>query len=180
MAFQITSPLRRSHVLLPHALVLHVNPSNLQETDTQKVERFQTRGGFVEQHWGHELVEISADGSTGAFMNIRTGLTSVLRQRTIAWDRFRDLHDLFRNNGSVYDPLGNIVLQGEVLLMYDRGLYYGTFRGFDWEETAESPFAFTLNWTFKITETVSAIDISAGVAVGNAPSLQTTNTQEVL
>src|ERR1700744_3087697 len=82
MAFQVTSPFNRSTLLMPHALVMHVNPSSFQETHTQKIERFQTRGGFVEQHWGSELTEISADASTGAFMNIYTGLTSLLRQRT--------------------------------------------------------------------------------------------------
>lgn len=175
MAFQVTSPFNRHKVLLPHALVLHVNPSNLSENYTQKVERFQTRGGFVEQHWGQDLIEVSADQSTGAFMNIRTGVTSVLRQRTIAWDRFRDLHDLFRNNGSLYGPYGDIVLQGSILLMFDRGLFYGTFRSFEWEETEESPFAFTLNWSFKIEEVVMNVD-SDRTAVGvAAPKFQAIN-----
>lgn len=175
MAFQVASPFNRWVALMPHALVLHVNPSSLQESHTQKIERIQTRGGFVEQHWGHELVSLSADASTGAFMNIRTGLTSVLRQRTIAWDRFRDLHDLFRNNGSVYDPSGNIVLQGNIILMYDRGIYFGGFRSFDWEDTAESPFAFKLNWTFKVEQTVMDIDVTASRIT--TPSFQGLNTQ---
>lgn len=153
MAFQITSPFDRKKILLPHALVLHVNPANLQETHNKRIERFQTRGGWVEQHWGDQLVEISADGSTGAFMHIFTGLTSVLRQRTIAWDRYRDLHDLYHNNGAVHDPFGNVVLQGHIMLMYDRGTFLGSFRSFEVDETDESPFAFSLNWSFKIEYT---------------------------
>lgn len=176
MAFQVASPFNRWTALMPHALVLHVNPASLQESHNQKIERIQTRGGFVEQHWGHELVELSADGSTGAFMNIRTGLTSVLRQRTIAWDRFRDLHDIFRNNGSVYDPTGNIVLQGNVILMYDRGTYFGSFRTFEWEDTEDSPFAFKVSWTFKVEQTVMDIDRSATGAGFLAPSFQALNT----
>lgn len=158
MAFQITSPFNSRLVLLPHALVLHVNPMSLQETSNQKKSVIQTRGGFVEQHWGHEMVELSADQSTGAFMNIRTGLTSVLRRKTIAWDRYRDLHDLFRNNGSLHDPYGNIVLQGDVMLMYDKGIYLGYFKSFDWEDTAESPFAFKVSWTFKVRQALLSID----------------------
>jgi hypothetical protein len=150
MAFQVTSPFDTGKCLLPHALVLHVNPQSLQITHNKQIERIQTRGGWVEQHWGDQLDEISCNGSTGAFMNIHTGLTSVLRHRTIAWDRFRDLHDLYRNNGSVYDPFGNIVLQGRILLLYDMGVYTGTFRTFQFEETAETPFSFTLSWTFKV------------------------------
>jgi hypothetical protein len=147
----------------------------LQESHNAKKEVIQTRGGFVEQHWGQDLSEISADQSTGAFMNIRTGLTSVLRQRTIAWDRFRDLHDLFRNNGSLYDPYGNIVLQGHVLLMYDRGLYYGSFRSFSYEETADSPFAFKVSWTFKVEHTVLALDTTFTTRPQPGPQFQGLN-----
>lgn len=154
VAFQITSPYNNRRCLLPHALVMHVNPQTWSESHNQKIERIQTRGGFVEQHWGTELTEVNADGSTGAFMNIYTGLSSVLRHRTIAWDRFRDLYDLYRNNGSVYDPFGNIVLQGNVMLMYDRGTYIGYFNKFDVEETDDQPFAFKVSWSFKVQEEI--------------------------
>jgi hypothetical protein len=157
VAFQITSPFNSRRVLLPHALVMHVNPQNWSENHNKKVERFQTRGGFVEQHWGDDLTDITADGSTGAFMNIYTGLSSVLRHKTIAWDRYRDLHDLYRNNGSVFDPYGNIVLQGNVMLMYDRGTYIGYFRSFEVEETDDQPFAFRMSWNFKVEEEIMKI-----------------------
>ena len=154
MAFQVTSPFDPTVALLPHALVLHVNPATLSETHTKKIERIQTRGGFVEQHWQDDLSELSGDGSTGAFMNLYTGATSVLRQRTIAYDKFLDLYDLYHNNGSVYDPYGNIVLQGNIMLLYDRGTYIGYFKTFEYEETEDSPFAFKMNWTFKVQKTL--------------------------
>lgn len=157
MAFQITSPFDISQLLLPHALVMHVNPQSYSENHNKRIERIQTRGGFVEQHWGDDLTEISAEGSTGAFMNLYTGLSAVMRHRTIAWDRYRDLHDLYRNNGSVYDPFGNIVLQGAVMLMYDRGTYLGYFPSFDVEETDDQPFAFKVSWTFKVEEEIMKI-----------------------
>ena len=173
LAFQVTSPFNRQKVLLPHALVMHVNPSNLSETHTKKIERFQTRGGWVEQHWGDDLVEISADGSTGAFVNLYTGLSSVLRQRTIAWDRYRDLHDLYHNNGALHDPFGNVVLSGHILLMYDRGTYLGRFRTFEVQETDQSPFTFALNWGFKIEHTV--LQMSPQQNVITRPPLQRLN-----
>lgn len=150
MAFQVTSPFDYRQSLMPHALVMHVNPSSFSEQHTKKIERVQTRGGWVEQHWGDELTDISASGSTGAFINLYSGLSSVVRQKTIAWDRYRDLYDLYRNNGSIYDPFGNVVLQGKIMLLYDRGTYYGTFRTFEVEETADSPFMFNISWTFKV------------------------------
>lgn len=174
MAFQVTSPFDRTTLLLPHALVLHVNPSSLEESMAQKKNVIQTRGGFVEQHWGSELTRISADGSTGAFMNIYTGLTSVLRQKTIAWDRYRDLYDLFHNNGSLHDPYGNIVLQGQILLMYDRGNYLGTFRNISVEETDETPFSFKLSWEFAVEKTVFAVASQASNNI-KIPSFQSQN-----
>lgn len=174
IAFQVTSPFSRTRVLLPHSLVLHVNPTSLEEAYVQKVERFQTRGGWVEQHWGQDLTEMSAEASTGAFMNIYTGLSSVLRQRTIAWDRYRDLHDLYLNNGSVYDPFGNIVLQGQIMILYDRGTYIGTFRTFEVEETDDSPFAFRINWTFKVEHTLMGLP-RADSLTRRAPAFQGQN-----
>src|SRR5690606_5395468 len=149
LVFQITSPSEKQRALLRHAHVMHVNHATLSETHTKKIERIQTRGGWVEQHWGDDLVEISADGSTGAFVNLYTGLSSVLRHRTIAWDRYRDLHDLYHNNGAVYDPFGNVVLHGHVMLMYDRGTYIGSFRSVEVQDTVSSPFAIKHNWNIK-------------------------------
>jgi hypothetical protein len=183
MAFQVTSPFDFTRAIMPHALVLHVNPASFNETFNKKIERIQTTGGWVEQHWGDDLSEVSADGSTGAFMNIYTGLSSVLRRRTIAYDRYRDLHDLFRHNGSVYDPYGNIVLQGQVLLMFDRGTLAGTFRTFEFEETADSPFTFKLNWTFKVEHILYYIP-GAGSGkplygpAARVPSFQMQNTEK--
>lgn len=168
MMFQVTSPFDRKTVLLPHALVLHVNPASFEETHIQKKESIQTRGGFVEQHWGHELVEISASGSTGSFMNIHSGLSSLTRQRSIAWDRYRDLVELYHNNGSVNDPYGNVVLQGHIMIMYDRGTYLGTFRSFETTETADAPFAFQISWSFKVDRPILRIPISTRNAVAGA------------
>lgn len=184
MAFQITSPFNSRRVLLPHALVMHINPQSFSENHTKKIERIQTRGGFVEQHWGDEITDIQGEGSTGAFMNIYTGLSSALRHKTIAWDRYRDLHDLYRNNGSVYDPNGNIVLQGNVMLMYDRGTYIGYFRSFEVEETEDQPFAFKVSWSFRVVEqimNIPSISTNANPASRgrsdyiNAPSFQRAN-----
>lgn len=175
LAFQVTSPYRPDHVLLPHALVMHVNPASFQETFNKKIERIQTRGGFVEQHWGDDLTDISADASTGAFVNLHTGLSSVIRQRTIAWDRYRDLYDLYRHNASVYDPYGAIVLQGQIMLMYDRGTYLGTFRKFDVEESDDSPFAFKISWSFRAEKVLYQVPVNGFNPGVRSPSFQRRN-----
>ncbi len=167
LAFQVTSPFDDRTLLLPHALVMHVNPNSFDETFTKKGEVIQTLGGFVEQLWGDELSEISCEASTGGFINLYTGLSSVMRRETIAWDRFQDLQDLYHNNGSVYDPFGNIVLQGKIMLLYDRGTYLGTFRSFSYEETDTSPFSFTLSFSFKVEKVIYKIPTRTQ-AVGKA------------
>jgi hypothetical protein len=162
-----------------------VNPASFNEAHTKKIERIQTRGGFVEQHWGDELSQISCDGSTAAFVNLYTGTSSVLRQQTIAWDRYRDLHDLYRNNGDVYDPYGNIVLRGNVMLMYDKGVYIGYFSTFSSEETDGSPFTFSLSWEFKVELALLQLPGTLGNTgvgttqnmVGVYPQFQGTNKQ---
>jgi hypothetical protein len=174
MAFQVTSPVT-GLCLLPHALVMHVNPASLSISHNKKVERIQTRGGWVEQHWGDDLDEISADGSTGAFMNVFTGLSAIMRKRTIAYDRYRDLYDLYRNNGSVYDPFGNIVLQGDIMLMFDKAKYLGYFRQFETEETEDSPFAFHTSWSFKVTQTLIELPLTPAGPILR-PQFQTQNT----
>jgi hypothetical protein len=175
LAFQVTTPFDINKALLPHALVMHVNPSSFDETFNKKVERAPSRGGYVEWHWGDDLTEVSCEQSTGAFINFYTGLSSLLRQRTIAWDRYRDLYDLYRNNGSLYNPDGAIVLQGWILLMYDRGTYVGTFRSFSVEETEESPFAFKISWTFKVERIIHQIPQTAKLVPFRTAQFQSTN-----
>jgi hypothetical protein len=170
LAFQVTSPFDELKAMMPHALVSHVNPSSFSESFTKKIERIQTRGGFVEQHWGDELSEISVEQSTGAFINLNTGLSSLLRQRTIAWDRYQDLFDLYRNDGNVYDPFGNVVLKGWVMVMFDRGTYLGSFRSFQKEETDDSPFTFKISWSFKVEKTLYQVPNVSRKTTGQAPS----------
>jgi hypothetical protein len=146
--FQVVSPDGVTE-LLPDALFLHVNPSDLKENFTKKIEREKTRAGWIEWHWGDELDSISCSASTGTFVNTQTGLASVLRRNTIAYSKFLDLKALFHNNGSIYDDQGAIVLQGGIRIMYDTGVFTGFFTDFSIEESEDSPFAFELSWSFK-------------------------------
>jgi hypothetical protein len=43
------------------------------------------------------------------------------------------------------------------MLMYDRGTYLGYFKSFEVEETADSPFAFHMSWTFRVQEVLLKI-----------------------
>lgn len=148
--FQVLSP-DLTTLLLPEALYLHVNPANLTPTFAEDVQRIQTKGGWVEQHWGQVLTDLSASGSSGAFLNVYTGLTSgPSRRETIAYEKVMQLKELYHNNASIYNTRGDIVLQGQIRLTYSGGIFDGHFTSFTLKEDAETPFSFSVDWSFKV------------------------------
>lgn len=168
--FQITSP-GNAEPLLPVMLALHANPSSVDEHMQKSKTVAMTYGGWVEWVWPDELGSVSCEASTGAFISPDTGLTaggdsllagegvlkpSAGRKGTIAWERQQDLLELFRNNGMVYNSLGQPVLRGRVMMMYDRGIFTGHFTNFSVNEDEQKPFTFDLNWEFKVESTVYA------------------------
>lgn len=163
--------------LLPDDLkmVLHVNPSSMAVQHSRTVERIQTRGGFVEQHWGDATSEVTFEQATGGFMRLYVGLSNITnpayggtRRETIAYDKFLDMLAMFHNNGSVYDTNGNIVLQGILKCTFDGGIYHGWFSSFTVTEAAEKPYQFAISATFAVSKEVvvwrSSISSSDGVA----------------
>jgi|GEM_PF-1716336 len=140
-------------------LVLHVNPRTMRLGYTKQTERFLTRGGFVEYHWGDAVEEITFDAATGGFMRMYTGLSNIAssgggqpgRRDTIAYDKYLDLLALFHNNGAIYDMFGNIALQGYLKIIFDGGVHIGWFDGaFTVTEDANVPYMFSLSARFLI------------------------------
>lgn len=151
LLFQIVSPDMET-LLLPEAIYLHINPSSLDFSYTKNIERFPTMGGYVEQHFGEELTEVSADQSTGAFVNVERGLTASKRRDTIAHRKMEQLFSIFENNGVVYDDRGQPQFRGRIRMIWGGGIYDGSFRSFDISEKAENPFQFSLSWDFTVEE----------------------------
>jgi hypothetical protein len=160
--------------LLPDDLkmVLHVNPSSMSWNYTNQIERTQTLGGWVEAHWGQAPTEVSMSSVTGGFVRLYTGLSNITgptesssliqptsmqpvsvggtRRDTIAYDKFLDLLALFHSNGAIYDVYGNIALQGQILMTYDGGSWWGWFTTFSVEESQEKPYQFNLSVNFVV------------------------------
>ncbi len=148
-------------------LVMHYNPTSMSISYTKHIERIQTDGGYVEQHWNDSPTEISLEATTGAFMRMYTGLSTTTnpayggtRRETIAYDKYLDMLALFHHNGSVYDSSSRIVLQGIIKMTFDQGVYLGWFSNFSVSESAEKPnslsFTFTLSvhkelWSMRTT-----------------------------
>jgi len=173
VVFDIIAPDRVTS-LLPENLkmVLHVNPSSMQFTYTRVIDRQQTIGGFVEAHWGDSPAEVALSLATGGFVRLFTGLSNITgptpsnssiqptsmqatstggtRRDTIAYDKFLDLLALFKNNGAIFDTYGQIALQGQILMMFDGGKWWGWFTTFSVEETADQPYQFAITANFVI------------------------------
>jgi hypothetical protein len=173
--------------LLPEGvkLVLHVNPSQMQIKYARKVERLQTRGGYVEQHWGDDTQQISFQMATGGFMRLYSGLSNITspkyggtRRETLAYDSYLDMLALFHNNASIYDANGQIALQGIIKVTFDGGVYLGWFTSFSVTESSDKPFMFTLSAEMDIAREVqvwrstvgppSATAVEAGSQVAEA------------
>lgn len=148
--------------LLPEGfkLVLFVNPSSMSLKYTRDVERIQTRGGFVEQHWGDGAQTLDLEASTGGFMRLYTGLSNVTspattlgsRRETLAYDSYLDMLALFHNNGSIYDTEGRVALQGIIKVVFDGGVYLGWFNAFTVTESADNPYRFSMTAGMDIAE----------------------------
>jgi hypothetical protein len=144
-------------------MVLHVNPSQISFSYSKQIERIQTKGGWVEQHWGDGARTVSFQMVTGGFKRLYTGLSNVTgggvdtggtRRETIAYDKYLDMMALFHNNGSVYDQNGQIAFQGIIKITFDGGIYFGWFNTFNVEESAEKPFMFDLSSEFTISHEI--------------------------
>jgi len=152
--FDVLGPDRETSLLLPeYRLVGFVNFGSIELAYTKKIERIQTRGGFVEQHWGDDTQSLSLSGVTGGFMRLYTGLSNITdptvtggsRRETLAYDSYLDMLALFHNNGSIYDVSGNVALQGIIKVIFDGGVYLGWFDNFTVKESADQPYQFELS-----------------------------------
>ena len=157
--FDILAPDEETSIL--PKMVLHVNPQSMSFTYEKAIERIQTRGGYVEQHWGEGARAIEFKMVTGGFMRLYSGLSNITggagatdtkgtRRETIAYDKYLDFLALFHNNGSVYDSTGQIVFQGILKITFDGGIYLGWFSRFNVTEAAEKPYMFDLSASFTV------------------------------
>jgi hypothetical protein len=160
--FDILGPDRETSILPDqYRLVLWANPQEMSFTYSKRVERIQTRGGFVEQHWGDDAQSMSLTVASGGFMRLWSGLSNITsteyggtRRETLAYDRYLDFLALFHNNGSVYDAFGQVALQGIIKITFDGGVYLGWFTSFTVGEASSKPFQFSLSADFEIAEEI--------------------------
>ena len=176
--------------LLPDGMkmVLHVNPQSMQVNYANVVERTQTMGGFVEQHWGDGAKSIDFTMASGGFMRLYSGLSNVTggpgaydaggtRRDTIAYDKYLDMLALFHNNGSIYDTSGKIVFHGAIKITFDGGIYIGSFQSLSVNEDESKPFQINITSNFIIFEEIQRLRTPMSLSVsrpGGAQGMTTT------
>jgi len=158
-------------------LVLHVNPSSMSVKYQKVIERIQTKGGWVEQHFGDGAQTIDFNNATGGFMRLYAGMSNITspaetqgtRRETLAYDSYLDLLAMFHNNGSVYDDADQVALQGTIKITFDEGVYLGQWTSFTMSEEASGPYQFQLTAGFEVQTEVQVwrSTISLGGGVGN-------------
>ncbi|MDO8640283.1 MAG: hypothetical protein Q7R33_01965 [Nitrosarchaeum sp.] len=135
-------------------LVMDINPTQLDSSYSQLINRKRTLGGHIEEHWGEQLDELSSSGITGSFYG-PYGLTNQERRSTAAFQSFEKFVNIYRNNGSVYDTrTSKIIAQGSVIMNYDESIYRGYFESLTINETGDKQFNLHYDFTFKVTEEI--------------------------
>ena len=165
MLFQVLDP-ATGEPLYPVLLALHVNPHTLETKMAKSKTVTMTYGGYVEFQWPDELDSLSAQASTGAFLSPGAGLASGFdnttglpsgRHQTQGWERQEDLLELFRSNGSIYNSVGQPLIRGKVMCIYDLGVYVGLFKTFEVNEDDTHPFIFELSWEFAVESVIYSL-----------------------
>lgn len=160
--FDILGPDEETSILPDYLkLVLHTNPNTMKLAYQKIMTLIQTKGGWVEQHWGDGLQGITFDMATGGFMRLYSGLSDTTgggtdlggtRRDTIAYDKSLDLLSLFHNNGAIYDNLGNIVLHGAIKVSFDGHSHIGWFGQISVNEAVEKPYQFSISTSFTVKQ----------------------------
>jgi hypothetical protein len=150
-----------------------INPSSMSTSMEQLVNPIKTIGGYVVQHWGHNLDTISANGSSPAFYlspeqmqdaannpNIvaTAGLANGQRDLTLGYRNYKKLLDIFRHNGIFTQPETGMINRagvGNIEMQYQKTLYRGYFENFTEEESEETPYYINYSFTYKVEKEIS-------------------------
>ena len=148
-------------------LVMLINPSNLNVAYTHIRTENRTKGGFAVFYWGEEIDTVSASGRTGMFygenFTSEQGISIADRKKSEAFENFRKLFEIFKNNGKTYQQNSNRIASfGTVTMIFMKKEYEGFFESFSVKEEAPKPFTLAYDFSFKVMKTIGDNMISAG------------------
>lgn len=90
-----------------NSLKMTPNPDSLSFSSSKIINRYNTMTRWVEEHWGDDIDTLNFSGSTYSFNatlgnGAKTGLTSVSRNYSEAYNFLKFLVDIYRTNGYLY------------------------------------------------------------------------------
>jgi len=151
---------------------MYINPQNISVQANKKVNHSRTKGGFLVQYWGDELLNISINGTTGSSGIEGIELLYDLYQSELLppdrLDKLRDIAKNYTDKPSGVNPgadndqnmLSNVRRSDlvsratQVVLWYGSKRYYGFFTTFNYQELATAPGEYTYNLTYMVWKTV--------------------------
>lgn len=137
-------------------LILLINPQSFQ-VQYNKVQQFQdrTRHGYVFQAWGEEQPKITFSVKCGAYYSWARGVQRASRADSASWQNLMSLFALYRNNGYIYDTVGQSNahhLVGALSIQYDQNIYYGHMDSLTWtEEEAQQHGGISMEIAFTVS-----------------------------
>lgn len=182
MAIQI------ERILNAPPLTLLINPNSMSVT-YNTVQKFtdRTRTGFVFQRWGEAQANISFSGSSGSFIageniqqafpskqytNTPTGVQWASKKNSAAYQNFMALYLFYRNNGYIYDTVGNTnahLAIGAVAIDYDQMTYVGHIESFNYDYKQESPHRIEWSMEFICDRMFDTAGQPYGIGPMNSP-----------
>ena len=101
--------------------------------------------------WKHQT------GIYKIFVSEEDGYTNFNKTNTKSFFKFKDILDIYRNNGNTFSNTGRVIKKGSIVVFFDPGTYLGYFESFNWVEDANNPFRFTFDFTFKVKQSFTGI-----------------------
>lgn len=145
------------------SLALMVNPSDISIGQTFVSSDAYTREGWVSTLWGKNQMTINANCATAGFYVGGVGVSTFLRNFSIAFKNFIGFIGIFKNGGYYHfrgeqnkdlfnsDPGRVISVMDQIKISYDDVEYLGSFSSLTVDESAEMPFRIQFNFEFVVS-----------------------------
>lgn len=145
------------------SLALMVNPSDISIGQTFVSSDAYTREGWLSTLWGKGQMTINANCTTAAFYVGGVGVSTFLRNFSIAFKNFASFIGLFKNNGYYFfrgeenkglfssDPGRVINVMDQIKISYDDVEYLGSFSSLTIDENVENPYQILFNFEFVVS-----------------------------
>lgn len=145
------------------SLALFVNPSDISLGQTFVTNDTYCREGWLSTVWGKNQMTLNANCSTAAFYVGGVGVSTFLRNFSIAFKNFASFIGIFKNGGYYFfrgqqnkdlfnsDPGRVISVMDQIKISYDDTEYLGSFSSLTVDENAEMPYRIQFNFEFIVS-----------------------------